>query len=194
MAGPVVAFAAVEAEEPDFATRVRAVFDTHVHKVLATLRADGSPRVSGIEARFADGELWLAGMPRTVKFADLRRDPRMALHSGSDDPDSFTADAKLSGRAVEITNPARLAAFAGSPEVPGEAQPVRAVPDRGRPGGADRPERRPGRPGDLELASGERAHARSAHLSAGTRGQLMTFVIVATPPRGDTGIPAPGEQ
>ena len=94
-----------------------------MHKVLATLRADGSPRVSGIEARFTDGELWLAGMPRSVTFADLRRDPRMALHSGSDDPDSCTADATISGRAMEITDPARLAAFAGSAEVPGEAQP-----------------------------------------------------------------------
>jgi hypothetical protein len=62
-------------------------------------------------------------MPRSVKFTDLRRDPRMAPHSGSDDPDTFTADAKISGRAVEITDPARLAAFAGSAEVPREAQP-----------------------------------------------------------------------
>ncbi len=108
----MAAFADVESEQPDFAGRVRSVFDAHRHKVLATLRADGSPRVSGIEATFAAGELWLAGMPRSVKFADLRRDPRMALHSGSDEPDRFTADAKVSGRAVEVTDPAERAAFA----------------------------------------------------------------------------------
>jgi hypothetical protein len=119
----MASFAVVESEEPDFAARVRAAFDKHVHKVLATLRADGSPRVSGIEARFADGELWLAGMPQAVKFADLRRDPRMALHSGSDDPDTFSADAKISGRAVEITDRAQLAAYAGEAEVPEQAQP-----------------------------------------------------------------------
>jgi hypothetical protein len=118
----MASFAAVDSEEPDFAARVRATFDKHAHKVLATLRADGSPRVSGIEARFADGELWLAGMPRSVKFADLRRDPRMALHSGSDDPDTFTADAKISGRAVEVTDPAGLAGYAGT-DVPDQAQP-----------------------------------------------------------------------
>ncbi len=119
----MASFVDVEKEEPEFAARVRAAFDAHRHKILATLRADGAPRVSGIEATFQDGELWLAGMPRSVKFADLRRDPRMALHSGSDEPDSFSADAKVSGRAAEITDPAEHAAFARSAGVPAEAQP-----------------------------------------------------------------------
>src|SRR4051812_28109328 len=109
----MASFADVEAEQPDFAKRVRSAFDAHRHKVLATLRADGSPRVSGIETSFSDGELWLAGMTRSVKFADLRRDPRMALHSGSDEPDSFNADAKVSGRAVEVVG-AERAAFAAA--------------------------------------------------------------------------------
>lgn len=119
----MASFAQVESEEPEFAAQVRAAFDKHGHKVLATLRADGSPRVSGIEARLSDGELWLAGMPRSVKFVDLRRDPRMALHSGSDEPEAFTADAKVSGRAVEVTDPGELAAYAGREEVPEELQP-----------------------------------------------------------------------
>ena len=107
----MAAFSDVEAEQPEFAARVRACFDAHRHKILATLRSDGGPRVSGIEASFAIGQLWLAGMTRSVKFADLRRDPRMALHSGSDEPDTFTADAKVSGRAVEVTDPVERAAF-----------------------------------------------------------------------------------
>jgi Pyridoxamine 5'-phosphate oxidase len=119
----MVSFADVETDEPEFAARVRAAFDAHGHKILATLRADGSPRVSGIEARFRDGQLWLAGMPRSVKFTDLRRDPRMALHSGSDEPDAFTADATVAGRAVEITDPAERAAFAHAAAVPEAAQP-----------------------------------------------------------------------
>jgi hypothetical protein len=118
----MASFADVENEEPDFARRVRAAFDAHAHKILATLRADGSPRVSGIETSVKDGELWLAGMPRSVKFADLRRDPRMALHSGSDEPATFAADAKVSGRAVEVTDPAERAAFAGEGGEAGEAQ------------------------------------------------------------------------
>ena len=112
----MASFADVEAQEPKFAARVRAAFDAHAHKVLATLRTDGSPRVSGIEMSFVAGEPWLAGMPGSVKFADLRRDPRFALHSGSAEPDAFDADAKLSGRAVPVTDPderARYAAAAG---------------------------------------------------------------------------------
>jgi hypothetical protein len=116
----MASFADVESEEPEFSARVRASFEAHVHKILATLRADGSPRVSGIEARFLDGELWMSGMPRSVKFEDLRRDPRMALHSGSDEPDAFRADAKVSGRAVAVTDEATLAAFAERAAVPEE--------------------------------------------------------------------------
>jgi hypothetical protein len=116
----MASFADVESEEPEFCAQVRARFEAHVHKILATLRADGSPRVSGIEARFLDGDLWMSGMPRSAKFEDLRRDPRMALHSGSDEPDAFRADAKVSGRAVAVTDQATLAAFARFAEVPEE--------------------------------------------------------------------------
>lgn len=105
----MASFADVETEQPEFAERIRAAFDAHKHKILATLRADGSPRISGIEASFAGGQLWLAGMTRSVKFADLRRDPRMALHSGSDEPATFSADAKVSGRAVEVVGAEREA-------------------------------------------------------------------------------------
>jgi hypothetical protein len=51
-------------------------------------------------------------MPRSDKYTDLRRDPRMALHSGSDEPDTFTADAKVSGRAVEVSAGPERSAFA----------------------------------------------------------------------------------
>jgi hypothetical protein len=114
----MASFADVESEEPEFAARVRTAFGAHAHKFLATLRADGSPRISGIEMQFVAGEPWLAGMPGSVKFTDLRRDPRFALHSGSDEPDAFDADAKLSGRATQVTDADernRYAAAAGLP-------------------------------------------------------------------------------
>ena len=94
-----LAFADVEAEEPEFAARVRAAFDAHAHKFLATLRRDGSPRISGIEMQFVAGEPWLAGMPGSVKFTDLRRDPRFALHSGSAEPDAFDGRRQVSAAA-----------------------------------------------------------------------------------------------
>ena len=87
----------VEAEAPELAALARHYFDRHVHKLLATLRLDGSPRISGIEVTFAEGELWLGMMWRSVKALDLLRDSRFALHSGSDDPPEWTGDAKVLG-------------------------------------------------------------------------------------------------
>lgn len=92
--------------EPELARAARERFDAHRHKLLATIRADGAPRISGVEATFTD-ELWLGMMPGSRKGADLRRDPRLALHSGSPDPDdanpaAWIGDAKLAGRAAEI--------------------------------------------------------------------------------------------
>jgi len=107
----------VEAAAPELAGRARAAFDAHKHKLLATLRRDGSPRISGIEATVADGELWLGMMPGSRKALDLRRDPRLALHSASldppDDPTAWAGDAKLAGRAVEVHDPALKARFVG---------------------------------------------------------------------------------
>ena len=114
----MASFADVESEEAEFARRVRATFDAHAHKLLATLRRDGSPRISGIEMQFVAGEPWLAGMPGSVKFTDLRRDPRFALHSGSADPETFSADAKLSGRATHVTDGEERAGYAAAAGIP----------------------------------------------------------------------------
>jgi hypothetical protein len=103
----VSSWAEIAAAEPDFATKVRSIFDAHKHKTMATLRRDGSPRISGIEMEFSDGEVFVGMMPASVKFADLQRDPRVALHSASEDPPtedpaSWTGDAKIAGRAIEV--------------------------------------------------------------------------------------------
>jgi hypothetical protein len=94
----------VEAEAPELAALARRFLDLNKHKVLATLRRDGSPRVSGTEVQFAHGELWLGSMPRALKARDLQRDPRFALH-GAPAEDGWEGDAKLAGVAEEITDP-----------------------------------------------------------------------------------------
>jgi len=113
-------WAEIEAAEPQFAAAVRAKFDAYRHKVLATIRKDGSPRVSGIEVTFSDGDVWFGSMAGARKLADLRRDPRLALHCTSDDPPEdptmWTGDAKLAGRAVEVDDPERLRSMADVPE------------------------------------------------------------------------------
>jgi len=106
-----------EAEAPALATRVRARLDAHTHKTIATVRSNGSPRISGTEIEFRDGELWIGSMWQARKARDLQRDPRFALHSGSDDPPDWPGDAKLAGVAEEIVDPER-GKEAGGDEAP----------------------------------------------------------------------------
>jgi hypothetical protein len=95
----------VEQAEPEFAARVRGLFDAGRHKTIATLRAGGAPRISGIECEFKDGELTFGSMPGARKGADLRRDPRFALHGPTVHPvegqeAEWPGEAKIAGRAV----------------------------------------------------------------------------------------------
>ena len=120
----------VEQAEPEFAQRVRALFDAHRHKTIATLRADGSPRISGIEAVFEDGELVFGSMPNARKGADLRRDPRFALHSATVDPvegseAQWPGEAKISGRAIAAgPTPRDRTATASTPTSPRSCTPT----------------------------------------------------------------------
>ena len=98
-------------DAPDLAAAVQARFDANRHKVLGTLRADGSPRLSGIEVTFRDGDLWLGMMPDSLKALDLRRDPRLALHSATVDPELVEGDARISGLAVEATGDGAMTAL-----------------------------------------------------------------------------------
>jgi hypothetical protein len=93
----------VEAQAPELAARARGIFDAFTHKTIATLRRDGSPRISGTEVQFEEGEMWIGSMSNAVKALDLQRDPRFALHSGSASPPDWTGDAKVAGRAEEVT-------------------------------------------------------------------------------------------
>src|SRR4051794_5345488 len=106
--GAMASWTDFAAAAPDLAKRVQAMFDAHTHKTLATLRKDGSPRISGTETTFRDGELWIGSMWQALKAKDLQRDPRFALHSGSGEPDDdWPGDAKLAGHAHEVTDPER---------------------------------------------------------------------------------------
>jgi hypothetical protein len=103
--GSMTAWQDFEQAAPEFARRVRALFDAHRHKTIATVRADGSPRISGIETEFTDGNLTFGSMPDARKGVDLRRDPRFALHSATVDPiegaeAQWPGEAKVSGRAI----------------------------------------------------------------------------------------------
>jgi hypothetical protein len=100
----VASWAEVEAAASELAERVKERFESTGLGLLATLRSDGSPRISGIEPLFALDELWLGMMDGSRKAADLLRDPRLALHNATEDKQVTNGDARISGRAVEITD------------------------------------------------------------------------------------------
>ncbi len=101
----------VVAADAELAADVRRCFAIRKHATLATLRRDGSPRISGTEVEFADdGEIYLGMMAGSLKALDLRRDPRLALHCPTEDapesdPSSWIGDAKIAGRAVDVSDP-----------------------------------------------------------------------------------------
>lgn len=100
------------AAEPAFADSVQKRFEQYKHHVLATLRKDGSPRVSGLEVEFRLGEPFLGMMPNSRKALDLRRDPRFAVQANpGPDAEMADGDVRLSGCAVEVTDPGVLARF-----------------------------------------------------------------------------------
>jgi hypothetical protein len=101
----VPAWKAIEEAEPEFAERVRRLFAAGRHKTIATLRADGSPRISGIECEFTDGDLRFGSMTGARKGADLERDPHFALHGPTFHPEKgkeneWPGEAKIAGRAI----------------------------------------------------------------------------------------------
>jgi hypothetical protein len=115
-------WAAFHAAEPEFADAVRGRFEAFQHHVLATIRPDGSPRLTGLEGDFRGDELWLGMMIGSRKALDLRRDPRFSMYAN---PGTGTGmgggDVRISGRAFEVTEPAefaRYAAGAAAGEVP----------------------------------------------------------------------------
>ena len=108
--GVVTSWGEFAAAEPEFAKRVHERFTSRKHSTLATLRRDGSPRISGTEVEFDSGELSVGMMSGSRKVRDLQRDARLALHSPTsdapeDDPSSWAGEAKISGRSIEVSEP-----------------------------------------------------------------------------------------
>ncbi|HEY7272117.1 MAG TPA: pyridoxamine 5'-phosphate oxidase family protein [Actinoplanes sp.] len=98
----------IEDDAAEFAAKVKARFDAGTNKTIATVRRDGSPRISGSEAAFRDGEIVLGMMPGSMKLRDVRHDPRIAMHcptSEPESPESWPGDAKVAGIVVEMPPP-----------------------------------------------------------------------------------------
>jgi hypothetical protein len=115
----VASWREVKRAAPELADAVQRCFDANIHKTIATLRKDGAPRISGNETNLTDDEVWLGMMPGSLRAHDLERDPRIAIHSTTADPEMAIGDAKLSGRAVAVTDPDEFTRLAGEHGDPG---------------------------------------------------------------------------
>lgn len=93
----------------ELAGAVQARLSVHGFGLLATVRSDGSPRISGCELQYSGEDLYLGMMGGSRKAMDLQRDPRFALHNASVDPNVAEGDAKIGGRAVEVIDPDEIA-------------------------------------------------------------------------------------
>jgi hypothetical protein len=112
-------WAAFTTAAPDLAATVEQRFRGFRHHVLATLRADGSPRTSGLEADFRGGELWLGMMAGSLKALDLRRDPRFALQANPGaGTDMAGGDVRIGGRAYEVADGETKARYVEEVEPP----------------------------------------------------------------------------
>ena len=67
---------------------------------LATVRPDGGPRIHPFCPTIAEGELWAFVLRHSPKGADLRRDPRYALHAFA--PKDVDDEFFVRGRAVPV--------------------------------------------------------------------------------------------
>ncbi|MFN2555656.1 MAG: pyridoxamine 5'-phosphate oxidase family protein [Nitriliruptorales bacterium] len=97
----LASWAEFERAAPELAAAFRSRFEANLHHVIGTIRADGSPRLSGTEVRIGDGEVTLGMMPDSKKLADVRRDPRVEIHSAPLETDLAGGDAKLAGSLSE---------------------------------------------------------------------------------------------
>jgi hypothetical protein len=102
---------AIESAAPEVAALAKQRVEATGLALLATLRKDGAPRISGIEPTFLDGELWIGMMDGSLKAHDLQRDPRFALHNATEDKEVKEGDVKIAGRAVEILDEEHKAEF-----------------------------------------------------------------------------------
>lgn len=96
-AGRMATWKQFETEAPNLAAEIRERFEAHETHVLATLRKDGSPRVSGSEVAFSGDDLTFGSMPGARKARDLLRDGRCAIHAHP-----AMGDAKVAGIAIPL--------------------------------------------------------------------------------------------
>ncbi len=101
-----------EAEQPRLAELGRKKLAQPGVVLVGTIRRDGAPRVSPVEPLLWRGDLWLSMGWETRKASDLRRDPRVLVHSIVTSPNGQEGEYKLRGRALLVEDRAVQGEFA----------------------------------------------------------------------------------
>jgi hypothetical protein len=76
---------------------------------VGTVRQDGAPRISPVEAHIVRGQLMLVMIGSSWKARDLARDPRVTLQSPVTNPAEPGEELKLRGVVVEASEAERAA-------------------------------------------------------------------------------------
>src|SRR5207237_5766294 len=98
-----VRWAVFEQQQPRFAALGRDKLAGPGVVLVGTVRKDGSPRISPVEPLLWRGDLWLSMGWGSNKARDLRRDPRILVHSIVTSRDGTDGEFKVRGRAVPET-------------------------------------------------------------------------------------------
>ena len=102
----------LEAQNPELAAFGKQRLDGNV-AYLATVRADGSPRVHPVTPIIGAGRLFVFMEPTSPKGRDLERDGRYALHCSVSDNSGTSGEFYAMGRA-QLVDSAELRALAVS--------------------------------------------------------------------------------
>ena len=100
----MITYADFAAAAPSIATPIRDRLEHAGLTMLATIRLDGSPRISPVEVTFLDDRLYFGSMPGARKAADLDRDPRCALITPLADKRDMGGEGKLFAEAHLVTD------------------------------------------------------------------------------------------
>ena len=87
---------------PEMAALGREQLEAQRVVLIATVRRDGSPRISGAEPVTVEGDLYLGMMWRSRKALDLRRDPRLLIHNPICSNAGDEVEFSLRGQAIEV--------------------------------------------------------------------------------------------
>jgi hypothetical protein len=100
--GQAMRWSDFEAGAPVLAPVARSMIERLGFVYVGTVRADGAPRISPVEAHVVLDQLMLVMVAASEKVRDLARDPRVTLQSPVTDPGDPGSELKLRGRVTEV--------------------------------------------------------------------------------------------